>query len=157
MLKKNLKPQKKLAEKVQENIKNYQTTIIESKTAPTTGLEAGKTIWRDISNGKPGILKVWNGNGWELLIPDVEVVKKETLEQVNKDIRSTKEELNKKVEEAQNETAGQFNVVNENLQEVSRTIKNVQNSQGEINKTVSEMKQTNEGFTKSIELLTKRR
>lgn len=147
---------KKLAEKVQENIKNYQTTIIESKTAPTTGLEAGKTIWRDISNGKPGILKVWNGNGWELLIPDVEVVKKETLEQVNKDIRSTKEELNKKVEEAQNETAGQFNVVNENLQEVSRTIKNVQNSQGEINKTVSEMKQTNEGFTKSIELLTKK-
>ncbi|QWH29950.1 hypothetical protein EXW51_19100 [Bacillus mycoides] len=147
---------KKLAEKVQENIKNYQTTIIESKTAPTTGLEAGKTIWRDISNGKPGILKVWNGNGWELLIPDVEVVKKETLEQVNKDIRSTKEELNKKVEEAQNETDGQFNVVNENLQEVSRTIKNVQNSQGEINKTVSEMKQTNEGFTKSIELLTKK-
>ncbi|EJR36998.1 phage tail spike protein [Bacillus cereus] len=147
---------KKLAEKVQENIKNYQTTIIESKTAPTTGLEAGKTIWRDISNGKPGILKVWNGNGWELLIPDVEVVKKETLEQVNKDIRSTKEEVNKKVEEAQNETAGQFNVVNENLQEVSRTIKNVQNSQGEINKTVSEMKQTNEGFTKSIELLTKK-
>ncbi|MGG0205454.1 phage tail spike protein [Bacillus mycoides] len=147
---------KKLAEKVQENIKNYQTTIIESKTAPTTGLEAGKTIWRDISTGKPGILKVWNGNGWELLIPDVEVVKKETLEQVNKDIRSTKEELNKKVEEAQNETAGQFNVVNENLQEVSRTIKNVQNSQGEINKTVSEMKQTNEGFTKSIELLTKK-
>lgn len=147
---------KKLAEKVQENIKNYQTTIIESKTAPTTGLEAGKTIWRDISNGKPGILKVWNGNGWELLIPDVEAVKKETLEQVNKDIQSTKEELNKRVEEAQNETAGQFNVVNENLQEVSRTIKNVQSSQGEINKTVSEMKQTNEGFTKSIELLTKK-
>lgn len=119
-------------------------------------MEAGKTIWRDISNGKPGILKVWNGNGWELLIPDVEAVKKETLEQVNKDIQSTKEELNKRVEEAQNETAGQFNVVNENLQEVSRTIKNVQSSQGEINKTVSEMKQTNEGFTKSIELLTKK-
>ncbi|PFC06076.1 hypothetical protein CN302_02140, partial [Bacillus thuringiensis] len=36
------------------------------------------------------------------------------------------------------------------------TIKNVQNSQGEINKTVSEMKQTNEGFTKSIESLTKK-
>ncbi|MBK5489007.1 phage tail protein [Bacillus sp. TH17] len=147
---------KKLAEKIQENIKNYQTTIIESKTAPTTGLEAGKTIWRDISNGKPGILKIWNGNGWELLIPDVEAVKKETLEQVNKDIQSTKEELNKRVEEAQNETAGQFNVVNENLQEVSRTIKSVQSSQGGINKTVSEMKQTNEGFTKSIELLTKK-
>ncbi|MEC2454565.1 hypothetical protein P9X06_16225, partial [Bacillus cereus] len=36
------------------------------------------------------------------------------------------------------------------------TIKNVQNSQGEINKTVSEMKQTNESFTRSIELLTKK-
>ncbi|MEB9586385.1 hypothetical protein P4J65_14815, partial [Bacillus cereus] len=31
-----------------------------------------------------------------------------------------------------------------------------QNSQGEINKTVSEMKQTNESFTRSIELLTKK-
>ena len=61
------------------------------------------------------------------------------------------------MEEAQSETNGQFNKVTENLQEVTRTIKNVQSSQGEINKTVSEMKQTNEGFTKSIELLTKRR
>ncbi|MED1158488.1 hypothetical protein P4U14_34220, partial [Bacillus paranthracis] len=92
----------------------------------------------------------------ELLIPDVESVKQETLKQVNKDIQLTKEELNKKVEEAQSETNGQFNKVTENLQEVTRTIKNVQSSQGEINKTVSEMKQTNEGFTKSIELLTKK-
>ncbi|MEC2720491.1 hypothetical protein P9W99_24125, partial [Bacillus cereus] len=108
------------------------------------------------SNGKPGVLKVWNGKGWELLIPDVESIKKDTLEQVNKDIQLTKEELNKKVEEAQNETAGQFKEVTENLQEVSLTIKNVQNSQGEIDKTVSEMKQTNEGFTKSIDSLTKK-
>lgn len=147
---------KELAERVQENLKNNTVNIIESKYPPTDNLIVGKTLWRDISNGKPGILKVWNGKGWELLIPDPETIKKETLEQVNKDIKLTKEELNKKVEEAQNETAGQFNVVNENLQEVSRTIKNVQNSQGEINKTVSEMKQTNEGFTKSIELLTKK-
>ncbi|MGE7938063.1 phage tail spike protein [Bacillus paramycoides] len=147
---------KELAEKVQENLKNNTVNIIESKNPPTDNLIVGKTLWRDINNGKPGILKVWNGNGWELMIPDVESVKKETLEQVNKDIQSTREELNKKVEEAQNETAGQFNEVNENLQEVSRTIKNVQNSQGEINKTVSKMKQTNEGFTKSIELLTKK-
>ncbi|KFM99477.1 hypothetical protein D0U04_25155 [Bacillus clarus] len=61
---------KELAEKVQENLKNYQTTIIESKTAPTTGLEAGKTLWHDISNGKPGILKIWKGAEWEVLIPD---------------------------------------------------------------------------------------
>ncbi|EOO19969.1 phage tail spike protein [Bacillus cereus] len=147
---------KELAEKVQENLKNNTVNIIESANPPTDNLTVGKTLWRDISNGKPGVLKVWNGNGWELLIPDVEKVKKETLEQVNKDIKSTKEELNKKVEDAQNETSGQFKEVKENLQEVSLTIKNVQNSQGEINKTVSEMKQTNEGFTKSIELLTKK-
>ena len=147
---------KKLAEKVQENLKNNTVNIIEAKNPPTDNLIVGKTLWRDISKGKPGILKVWNGNGWELLIPDVESVKEETLKQVNKDIQLTKEELNKKVEEAQSETNGQFNKVTENLQEVTRTIKNVQNSQGEIHKTVSEMKQTNEGFTKSIELLTKK-
>ena len=33
---------KKLAEKVQENLENYQTTIIESAKPPTTGLEDGK-------------------------------------------------------------------------------------------------------------------
>ncbi|MEZ2366405.1 MULTISPECIES: phage tail spike protein [Bacillus] len=147
---------KTLAEKVQENLKNNMVNIIEAKNPPTDNLIVGKTLWRDISNGKPGILKVWNGKGWELLIPDVESVKQETLKQVNKDIQLTKEELNKKVEEAQSETNGQFNKVTENLQEVTRTIKNVQNSQGETNKTVSEMKQTNEGFTKSIELLTKK-
>ncbi|AJQ57922.1 hypothetical protein BTT_65240 (plasmid) [Bacillus thuringiensis serovar morrisoni str. 4AA1] len=147
---------KELAEKVQENLKNNTVNIIEAKNAPTDNLIVGKTLWRDISNGKPGILKVWNGKGWELLIPDVESIKKDTLEQVNKDIQLTKEELNKKVEEAQNETAGQFKEVTENLQEVSLTIKNVQNSQGEIDKTVSEMKQTNEGFTKSIDSLTKK-
>ncbi|MDA2461096.1 hypothetical protein PDN45_13090 [Bacillus cereus] len=147
---------KELAEKVQENLKNNTVNIIESKQPPTENLQIGKTIWRDISTGKPGILKVWNGKDWELLIPDVESVKEETLKQVNKDIQLTKEELNKKVEEAQSETNGQFKEVKNSLQEVSQTIKNVQNSQGEINKTVSEMKQTNEVFTKSIESLTKK-
>ncbi|HDR4484075.1 TPA: phage tail protein [Bacillus cereus] len=147
---------KKLAEKVQENLKNNTVNIIEAKNPLTDNLIVGKTLWRDISNGKPGILKVWNGKGWELLIPDVESVKEETLKQVNKDIQLTKEELNKKVEEAQSETNGQFKEVKNSLQEVSQTIKNVQNSQGEINKTVSEMKQTKESFTKSIESLTKK-
>ncbi|HFK1720336.1 TPA: phage tail spike protein [Bacillus cereus] len=147
---------KTLAEKVQENLKNNTVNIVEAKNQPTDNLIVGKTLWRDISNGKPGILKVWNGKGWELLIPDVETIKKETMEQVNKDIKLTKEELNKKVEEAQKEASGQFKEVKNSLQEVSQTIKNVQNSQGEINKTVSEMKQTNQGFTKSIELLTKK-
>ncbi|MGO4219333.1 phage tail spike protein, partial [Bacillus sp. YAF12_1] len=154
--KKESEAAKTLAEKVQENLKNNTVNIIESKQPPTENLQIGNTIWRDISNGKPGILKVWNGKDWELLIPDPETIKKETMEQVNKDIQSTKEELDKKVEEAQKETNGQFKEVTENLQEVSLTIKNVENSQGEIDKTVSEMKQTNEGFTKSIETLTKK-
>ncbi|MGN4416265.1 phage tail spike protein [Bacillus cereus group sp. MYBK249-1] len=154
--KKESEAAKTLAEKVQENLKNNTLNIIEAKNPPTDNLIVGKTLWRDISNGKPGILKVWNGKGWELLIPDVETIKKETMEQVNKDIKLTKEELNKKVEEAQKEDSGQFKEVKNSLQEFSQTIKNVQNSQGEINKTVSEMKQTNEGFTKSIESLTKK-
>ncbi|MGE0977908.1 phage tail spike protein [Bacillus cereus] len=154
--KKESEAAKTLAEKVQENLNNNTVEIIEAKNPPTTGLKPYKTLWRDISNGKPGILKIWTGTAWESVVPDVESLKKETLEQVNKDIQSTKEELDKKVEEAQKETNGQFKEVTENLQEVSLTIKNVENSQGEIDKTVSEMKQTNEGFTKSIETLTKK-
>ncbi|MCU5131347.1 hypothetical protein OCA18_23175 [Bacillus cereus] len=102
---------KKLAEKVQENLKNNTVNIIEAKNPPIDNLIVGKTLWRDISNGKPGILKVWNGKDWEFLIPDVESVKKDTLEQVNKDIESTKTELNDKVqgiEEKARDIAGQI-------------------------------------------------
>ncbi|WP_456028076.1 phage tail spike protein [Bacillus cereus] len=154
--KKESEAAKTLAEKVQENIKNNTVEIIEAKNPPTTGLKPYKTLWRDISNGKPGILKIWTGTAWESVVPDVESLKKETLEQVNKDIQSTKEELDKKVEDAQKETNGQFKEVTENLQEVSLTIKNVQNSQGEIDKKVTSLQQTNEGFNKSIEALTKK-
>ncbi|MED2956157.1 hypothetical protein P4312_34940, partial [Bacillus thuringiensis] len=97
----------------------------------------------------------WNGKGWELLIPDVESIKKDTLEQVNKDIQLTKEELNKKVEEAQEETTGQFNKVTESLQKVTRTISDVQRDQGEIDKKVTKVEQDSEGFKLSIETLTK--
>ncbi|HHB1653345.1 TPA: phage tail spike protein [Bacillus cereus] len=154
--KKESEAAKTLAERVQENIKNNTVEIIEAKNPPTTGLKPYKTLWRDISNGKPGILKIWTGTAWESVVPDVESLKKETLEQVNKDIQSTKEELDKKVEDAQKETNGQFKEVTENLQEVSLTIKNVQNSQGEIDKKVTSLQQTNEGFNKSIEALTKK-
>ncbi|WP_283751401.1 phage tail spike protein [Bacillus cereus] len=147
---------KELAEKVQENLKNNTVEIIEAVNPPTTNLKIGKTIWRDNSNGKPGILKVWNGKGWELLIPDVELIKKDTLEQVSKDIKLTKEELNKKVEEAQEETTGQFNEVTENLQKVTRTITDVQRDQGEIDKKVTKFEQDSEGFKTSIESLTKK-
>ena len=146
---------KKLAEKVQENLKNNTVNIIEAKNPPIDNLIVGKTLWRDISNGKPGILKVWNGKDWELLIPDVEAIKKDTLEQVTKDIQLTKEELNKKVEEAQEETTGQFNKVTESLQKVTRTISDVQRDQGEIDKKVTQFEQDSEKFKLSIETLTK--
>ena len=94
--KKESEAAKTLAEKVQENLKNNTVDIIEAKNPPTTGLKPYKTLWRDISNGKPGILKIWTGAAWESVVPDVESVKKETLEQVNKDTETTKTELNKK-------------------------------------------------------------
>ncbi|MED1304138.1 phage tail spike protein, partial [Bacillus pacificus] len=154
--KKESEAAKTLAEKVQENIKNNTVEIIESKNPPTTGLKPFKTLWRDISNGKPGILKIWTGTAWESVVPDVESVKKETLEQVNKDIESTKTELNQKVQEAQNQATGQFNEVKESLQGVSRTISNMENKQGEIDKKVTKFEQDANGFKQSIETLTKK-
>ncbi|HDR4695209.1 TPA: phage tail protein [Bacillus cereus] len=109
--KKESEAAKTLAEKVQENLKNNTVDIIEAKNPPTTGLKPYKTLWRDISNGKPGILKIWTGAAWESVVPDVESVKKETLEQVNKDIESTKTELNQKVQSVEGkaqEIAGQI-------------------------------------------------
>ncbi|MFF2339185.1 phage tail spike protein [Bacillus mycoides] len=110
---------KTLAEKVQENIKNNTVEIIESKNPPTSGLKPYKTLWRDISNGKPGILKIWAGTAWESVVPDVEKVKKETLEQVNTQIESTKKELNTKVADVQKEAqaiAGQISDVKKEVQ-----------------------------------------
>ncbi|OUA87357.1 phage tail spike protein [Bacillus thuringiensis] len=154
--KKESEAAKTLAEKVQENIKNNTVEIIEAKNSPTTGLKPNKTLWRDISNGKPGILKIWTGTVWESVVPDVESVKKETLEQANKNIESTKAELNKKVQEAQNQATGQFNEVQEGFQGVSRTISNIENKQGEIDKKVTKFEQDSNGFKTSIESLTKK-
>ncbi|MEC2448948.1 phage tail spike protein, partial [Bacillus cereus] len=154
--KKESEAAKTLAEKVQENIKNNTVEIIEAKNPPTTGLKPNKTLWRDISNGKPGILKIWTGTAWESVVPDVESVKKETLEQVNKNIEVTKTELNQKVQEAQNQATGQFNEVQEGLQGVSRTISNIENKQGEIDKKVTKFEQDSNGFKTSIESLTKK-
>jgi len=154
--KKESEAAKTLAEKVQENIKNNTVEIIESKNPPTTGLKDRKTLWLDISNGKPGILKLWKDGIWDPVVPDVEKAKKETLEQVSKDIESTKTELNQKVQEAQNQATGQFNEVKESLQGVSRTISDVQKEQGNINKKVTQIEQTADGFKTSIESLTKK-
>ncbi|WP_406644043.1 tail fiber domain-containing protein [Bacillus sp. A01H] len=154
--KKESEAAKILAEKAQENIKNNTVDIIEAMNPPTTGLKPFKTLWRDISNGKPGILKIWTGTAWESVVPDVESVKKETLDQVNKDIETTKIELNQKVQEAQNQATGQFNEVQEGLQGVSRTISNIENKQGEIDKKVTKFEQDSSGFKTSIETLTKK-
>ncbi|MCM3325165.1 tail fiber domain-containing protein [Bacillus cereus] len=154
--KKESEAAKTLAEKVQENLKNNTVDIIEAKNPPTTGLKPYKTLWRDISNGKPGILKIWTGAAWESVVSDVESVKKETLDQVNKDIESTKTELNQKVQEAQNQATGQFNEVKESLQGVNRTISNIENKQGEIDKKVTKFEQDSNGFKTSIESLTKK-
>lgn len=154
--KKESEAAKILAEKVQENLKNNTVDIIEAKNTPTTGLKPYKTLWRDISNGKPGILKIWTGAAWESIVPDVESVKKETLDQVNKDIENTKKELNKKVQEAQNQATGQFNEVREGLQGVNRTISNIENKQGEIDKKVTKFEQDSNGFKTSIESLMKK-
>ncbi|OUB77449.1 hypothetical protein BK744_08770 [Bacillus thuringiensis serovar zhaodongensis] len=154
--KKESEAAKTLAEKVQENLKNNMVEIIEAKNSPTTGLKPYKTLWRDISNGKPGILKIWTGTAWESVVPDSETIKKETIEQVNKDIESTKTELNKKVQEAQNQATGQFNEVQEGLQGVNRTISNIENKQGEIDKKVTKFEQDSNGFKTSIESLTKK-
>ncbi|HDT6576959.1 TPA: tail fiber domain-containing protein [Bacillus cereus] len=154
--KKESEAAKTLAEKVQENLKNNTVEIIEAKNSPTTGLKPYKTLWRDMSNGKPGILKIWTGAAWESVVPDPETIKKETLTQVNKDIESTKTELNQKVQEAQNQATGQFNKVQEGLQGVSRTISNIENKQGEIDKKVTQVEQDSNGFKTSIESLTKK-
>lgn len=109
--KKESEAAKTLAEKVQENIKNNTVEIIESKYPPTTGLKDRKTLWLDISNGKPGILKLWKDGIWDPVVPDVESVKKETIEQISKDIESTKTELNLKVQSVEGkaqEIAGQL-------------------------------------------------
>lgn len=133
---------KKLAEKVQENIKNYQTTIIESKTAPTTGLEPGKSLWLDISNGKPGILKLWKNGIWESVVPDVESVKTETLKKVNEDIEKTKTELNTKVETVKTETLSYVNTqVNDTKKSLEEKVAAVKKETESISGQIVNIKQ----------------
>ncbi|MGG1339779.1 phage tail spike protein [Bacillus toyonensis] len=156
VIRKESEAAKKIAEQVAENLKNNTVDIIEGVNPPTANLKDRKTLWQDISKGKPGILKLWKDGKWNPVVPDVESVKKETLEQVSKDIEITKSELNQKVQEAQKQATGQFNEVEESLQGVSRTISDVQNKQGEIDKKVTKFEQDSNGFKLSIESLTKK-
>ncbi|AZJ20722.1 peptidase S74 [Bacillus wiedmannii bv. thuringiensis] len=122
--KKESEAAKTLAEKVQENIKNNTVEIIEAKNPPATGLIDRKTLWLDISNGKPGILKLWKDSIWDPVVPDVESVK--------------------------HEVSGQFNEVNETLQGFSRTIVDLKNNQGTIDKKVTSIEQTASGLSSTV-------
>ncbi|OUB08688.1 peptidase S74 [[Bacillus thuringiensis] serovar konkukian] len=122
--KKESEAAKTLAEKVQENIKNNTVEIIEAKNPPTTGLIDRKILWLDISNGKPGILKLWKDSIWDPVVPDIESVK--------------------------HEVSGQFNEVNETLQGFSRTIVDLRNDQGTIDKKVTSIEQTASGLSSTV-------
>ncbi|HFK1687894.1 phage tail spike protein [Bacillus paranthracis] len=146
---------KDLAEATVEYMEQNLVDIIEGVKPPTANLRPNKTLWRDISGGKPGILKIWTGTTWEPVVPDTGPLQ-QSIKDVQKDIKTTKTELNQKVQEAQNQATGQFNEVKESLQSVSRTISDVQNEQGNINKKVTQIEQTSDGFKTSIETLTKK-
>ncbi|MEW4320331.1 hypothetical protein Q0N71_30905, partial [Bacillus thuringiensis] len=146
---------KDIATKTKEYMEQNLVDIIENANPPTTNLKPNKTLWRDISGGKPGMLKIWTGTTWELVVADTGPLQ-QSIKDVKEDIETTKTELNKKVQEAQNQATGQFNEVKETLQSVSRTISDVQNEQGNINKKVTQIEQNADGFKTSIESLTKK-
>ncbi|AHA74551.1 hypothetical protein YBT1518_27230 [Bacillus thuringiensis YBT-1518] len=125
--KKESEAAKTLAEKVQKNLKNNTVDIIEAKNPPTTGLKPNKTLWRDTSNGKPGILKLWKDGIWDPVVPDIESVK--------------------------NEVAGQFNEVKETLQGFSRTVTDLKNEQGTTDKKVTSIEQTATGLSSTVSKL----
>lgn len=118
---------KDLARRVADNLKNNTVEIIEGITPPTENLKDRKTLWLDISNGKPGILKLWKEGIWDPVVPDIESVKKEV--------------------------TGQYNEVKESLQGFSRTITDVYNEQGIVNKKVSQLEQTANGLSSTVSTL----
>ncbi|MBY0134367.1 phage tail protein, partial [Bacillus cereus] len=144
---------KKLAEKVQENLKNNTVNIIEAKNPPTDNLIVGKTLWRDISNGKPGILKVWNGKDWELLIPDVEAIKNDTLEHVTKEINASAEKLDARVKEAETKADNlqkDFDAVKGEQERVSQVTKTLEESDKGTKETIKSLQGTQESMSRTI-------
>ncbi|PGS64714.1 phage tail spike protein, partial [Bacillus cereus] len=65
---KESKAAKDIAEKTKDYMDQNLVGIIEGANPPTTGLKPNKTLWRDISNGKPGVLKIWTGTAWEPVV-----------------------------------------------------------------------------------------
>uniref|UniRef100_UPI00164276BC phage tail spike protein n=1 Tax=Bacillus toyonensis TaxID=155322 RepID=UPI00164276BC len=119
VIRKESEAAKKIAEQVAENLKNNTVDIIEGVNPPTENVKDRKTLWQDISKGKPGILKLWRDGKWDPVIPDVESIKKETVAQVSKDIEATKSELNQKVQSVEGkaqEIAGQISDVKKEVQ-----------------------------------------
>ncbi|MDO6633512.1 phage tail spike protein [Bacillus thuringiensis] len=156
--KKESEAAKTLAEKVQENLKNNTVDIIEAKNPPTTGLKPYKTLWRDISNGKPGILKIWTGAAWESVVPDVESVKKETLEQVTKEINASAEKLDARVKEAETKADNlqkDFNAVKGEQERVSQVTKALEESDEATKETITIIQGTQEDMNKTIVETTK--
>ncbi|OTZ91072.1 peptidase S74, partial [Bacillus thuringiensis serovar ostriniae] len=146
---------KDLAETTQKYIEQNMVYIIEQPTAPTENLRDGKTLWIDSSDPENKVQKLWKGGQWQRVTPDTGPLK-QSIKDVKEDIETAKTELNQKVQEVQNQATGQFNEVKESLQGVSRTVSEVKNEQGNINKKVTQIEQTSDGFKTSIELLTKK-
>ncbi|MED1403857.1 phage tail spike protein [Bacillus mycoides] len=81
------KTAKDLANATKDYMDQNMVDIIEGVNSPTTDLKPNKTLWRDISGGKPGILKIWTGTIWETVVPDVEGIKRD-LELTNETLKS---------------------------------------------------------------------
>ena len=98
---------KDIADQVENNLKNYQTTIIKSPTAPTQGLEANKTLWLDLSDGYQGILKLWDGMQWNPIVPDTSGLEQD-INDARNDIKSINDEITqvgKEIKDIQDEVA----------------------------------------------------
>ncbi|MDZ4452812.1 peptidase S74 [Bacillus cereus] len=107
---KESKAAKDIAEKTKDYMDQNLIDIIEGANPPTTGLKPNKTLWRDISIGKPGVLKIWTGTTWEPVVPDTGPLQ-QSIKDVKKDIETAKTELNQKVQSVEGkaqEIAGQI-------------------------------------------------
>ncbi|MDA2634329.1 peptidase S74 [Bacillus cereus] len=107
---KESKAAKDIAEKTKDYMDQNLVDIIEGANPPTTNLKPNKTLWRDISNGKPGVLKIWTGTVWEPVVPDTAPLQ-QSIKDVKKDIETAKTELNQKVQSVEGkaqEIAGQI-------------------------------------------------
>ncbi|OUB39720.1 peptidase S74, partial [Bacillus thuringiensis serovar iberica] len=107
---KESKAAKDIAKETKDYMDQNLVDIIEGANPPTTNLKPNKTLWRDISNGKPGILKIWTGTTWEPVVPDTGPLQ-QSIKDVKKDIETAKTELNQKVQSVESkaqEIAGQI-------------------------------------------------